>query len=285
MGTKGKKKKRKEKAKQNSDNIDPDAANMQNTEGCGTPAWMPPEIFHGEAYNSLADMWSLGLCVLSLFHEQFHAELIEIDREKVAHAKIAEWRSKLSPEKQLPLLLRRLLDTDPSLRPTAQDALLEICNFLGETETPSPEMKISCFSSPGSGSTSVSSKNAGTSKKAPSWFGSSEVEMTIKKWFDTFLLKNPMTRVAANSYFHRCVGTITEESVNVPLLSCVILAARLFEPDLPEPLDDLEYVQDWADEMETDEQELWDFDIEAYKEHEYQILTIMEYCLYVAPPI
>merc|ERR1712061_980977 len=98
------------------------------------------------------------------------------------------------------------------------------------------------------------------------------------------MLRNPMTRVGAHAYLKRCQVAPVEGANFVPPLSCVILAARLFEPEIPEPLDDLEFVPDWADEMELDEDELWDFDLEAYKEHELLILKSMGYCLYLAPP-
>eukprot|EP00811_Abedinium_folium_P000585 NODE_10536_length_1345_cov_3.642857.p1 GENE.NODE_10536_length_1345_cov_3.642857~~NODE_10536_length_1345_cov_3.642857.p1 ORF type:complete len:356 (+),score=129.91 NODE_10536_length_1345_cov_3.642857:76-1068(+) len=275
----GKKKKQKKKERRKRGQGAADLAAAQNTGRCGTPAFMPPEVFLEATYDMKADIWSAGVCLLSLFHEKFHDELVEIGRERDAHAKIAETRGKLSPEKPIPLLLRHVLEVDPANRPTARDALTNICGIMvGGMELPPPEPRIPFLANLGEASSSTKSKKK---VKERSWFGFSNEEKEIKHWFDLFELRSPMTRHAAHVYWQRCAAT----GDRVPLLSCLILAARLFEVEINEPLDDLEYMEDWADEMEIGDAAIWEFDVDVYKKVERHILRTIGYCLYVPPPL
>lgn len=193
---------------------------------------------------------------------------------------IATMRLKMSPDKPLPSLLRRLLDVDPAGRPTARDAFLEICALAGIVNPLPASTRIPFLVSSRDSGSSSSTKKSGKSGKEKSWFGYSDEEKEIKRWFDLFELWNPMTRVAALSYFLSCCSA----GNSVSLLSCVILASRLYENELNDPLDDLDYMEDWADEMSIDLDEIWDFDVDEYKQHEMCILQSTGYCLYVAPP-
>jgi len=273
-GKKEKKKKKHDKHKEL------EAAVGQNTGGIGTVGFMPPEISQDAVYGLKADIWSLGVCLLGLFHEKFHAEVLEVEREREAHAMIADMRLKMSPDKPLPSLLRRLLDVDPAGRPTARDAFLEICAIAGIIDPLPASTRIPFLVSSRDSGSSSSTKKSGKAGKEKSWFGYSDEEKEIKRWFDLFELWNPMTRVAALSYFLSCCSA----GNSVSLLSCVILASRLYENELNDPLDDLDYMEDWADEMSIDLDEIWAFDVDEYKQHEMCILQSTGYCLYVAPP-
>jgi serine/threonine protein kinase len=88
----------------------------------GTPTYTAPEVYRGEPYGPSADAWSLGVVLLELFT----SELLTVDRDKAAFAKIAEMRSKMSSSKPVPRVLVGLLTEKAGERMTCLEALKEL---------------------------------------------------------------------------------------------------------------------------------------------------------------
>lgn len=270
----GGKKKKKESKKKRQEREESVVGACGNSTNIGTPMFIPPEIFYKESYDCSADIWSLGIVLMCVYSADLHKELMKIDREKAAHAKIAEMRGKLSPEKPLPRLLRSMVEVDPEQRPSANQALCDFCGFTSPAMEPT-----ACPPSQFLAQNQENRKQTKNSKE-PAWFGFSADEKEIKKWYDTFGLVNPLTRVAAFAYLQAC----RSKSIPVPAFACVILAGRLFELEQNEPLDDLTEIQFWLQEMQINEPILWQLDLEDYMAQEKKILTAMDYSLYVPPP-
>jgi calcium/calmodulin-dependent protein kinase I len=96
------------------------------TTQCGTPGYVAPEILEGKAYDSQADMWSLGVIVYILlggyppFIEQNQRELFRKIR-KGQYEFHEEYWGQVSDEAKN--MISKLLTVSPSLRYDAKAAL------------------------------------------------------------------------------------------------------------------------------------------------------------------
>jgi len=96
------------------------------TTQCGTPGYVAPEILRGVAYDTQADIWSLGVIVYILlggyppFIEKNQKQLFNRIKRGDYEFHPQYWNSVSSGAKTL---ITRMLTTDPALRITANDAL------------------------------------------------------------------------------------------------------------------------------------------------------------------
>jgi calcium/calmodulin-dependent protein kinase I len=106
------------------------------TTQCGTPGYVAPEILEGKAYDTQADMWSLGVIVYILlggyppFIEQNQRELFRKIR-KGQYEFHEEYWGQVSDEAKN--LISKLLTVSPSQRYDAQGALSN--DWIGADDT------------------------------------------------------------------------------------------------------------------------------------------------------
>ncbi|CAD8117575.1 unnamed protein product [Paramecium sonneborni] len=106
--------------------------NLQDTEKIemwtytGTVAFSAPEIFTGEGYNQMVDMWSAGCILYSMLSGQlpFNADYLNDLIESIKEAKY-EFPEETFQEvsSQAKDLIQQLLQKDPALRPHPDEAL------------------------------------------------------------------------------------------------------------------------------------------------------------------
>ena len=94
----------------------------------------------------------------------------------------------------------------------------------------------------------------------------------MKKMYHDLEFENPKTLSAALSFAARC-GLGMNEDCDVSMEHCLIFAMKLYE----ESCYDLEDPEDLDDALDGD---LDAFDIDHYRESEFQIFQAMGYCLY-----
>lgn len=114
-GKKGGKKRRRQQKQATDESAE---AAPELTGSMGTPTYTAPEIVHGESYGVKADVWSMGVLMLELFH----GTALDADKDKHALAQIEDVKAKLS-DKPIPRLLKAMLEVDPEMRVSAEEAL------------------------------------------------------------------------------------------------------------------------------------------------------------------
>jgi serine/threonine protein kinase len=140
------------------------------TESMGTPTYTAPEIANGDAYGLKADVFSLGVVLLELFHGQG----LDAMKNKHAFAQLEEIKTKLA-DKPLPNTLRAMLELDPEVRCSAAEALAmlpnveKVCPTLPATSellipkaTPETEAAITAASTEGSRPAKRAKRDANT---------------------------------------------------------------------------------------------------------------------------
>jgi serine/threonine protein kinase len=85
----------------------------------GTPTYRAPEVIHEQPYGLKSDLWSVGVVLLELLR----GECLEVFKDKGALTLVKESLEKLPEGQPYPSLLRGLLESDPSRRWTAEQAL------------------------------------------------------------------------------------------------------------------------------------------------------------------
>ena len=118
---------RKNKRKACDDAADDEQQPPALTCGMGTPTYTAPEIVNGEAYGVKADVFSLGVVLLELFH----GEALDAWKNKHALKQLEEIKAKLS-DKPLPSLLKAMLEVDPEQRVSAEEALQRLAASAGK---------------------------------------------------------------------------------------------------------------------------------------------------------
>ena len=94
---------------------------------CGTPGYVAPEILHGVAYGTMADMWSLGVITYILlggyppFIEQNQRELFKKIKRGQYEFHVEYWGTISKGAKDL---IAGMLTVDPSKRLTADQCLM-----------------------------------------------------------------------------------------------------------------------------------------------------------------
>jgi len=263
-----KEKKQKKAGKKQAKQDAGEADGARHSQGVGTPLYMAPEVIGTAEYNNSADMWSMGIVLMEVFDAEFCTKFGECEKEKTAHALIAETVSRLGT-KPIPTILRGTLEVDPAVRMSARTALTALRAATSKSPSDSSsaeEFREICLAS------SVSEAS------------SSLPEDVVKKldFWTKFLQCSVRTRNYAAWYMTRSESTAEQP------IHALILAGRLHEND-PEgtPFYDIEELYEWAfddEEFDDDEniQELQEFEasLEAYPDAELRILRDLNYQLY-----
>ena len=94
------------------------AAAPSTRAGVGTPCYMPPELFRGEAYDTKADVWALGCVLVELLTRRraFNAPNLNSLSVKVLRGDYGPLPPGCSAQTQE--LVRSLLSVQPASRPS-----------------------------------------------------------------------------------------------------------------------------------------------------------------------
>eukprot|EP00928_Gymnodinium_smaydae_P042484 TRINITY_DN285_c1_g1_i1.p1 TRINITY_DN285_c1_g1~~TRINITY_DN285_c1_g1_i1.p1 ORF type:complete len:594 (+),score=102.98 TRINITY_DN285_c1_g1_i1:54-1835(+) len=236
----------------------------RHSQGVGTPLYMAPEVWKNEDYDNSADIWSTGVVLLEVFDSEFCAKFALCEKEKGAHALISETVSRLGA-KPIPAILRGLLETAPSARLSAQEALQKLEATLPEGVKDSlPVLPEPVSLRP------LAARAAGDGFDVPA-----DVSAEVKKWCDFFRC-SPCVAMYAQAYVAR------SPLASARPLHAVVLSGRLHESD-PEaaPLFDLGEIEEWAWQDEENEEMLEQLgELADYMESEQEILKEIDYWLY-----
>ena len=193
-----------------------------------------------EPYGLPSDIYSLGVVFVEMFQG-----VMRFDRDKAALAYIQEVRGKMSDAKPLPALLRAMLHSDPTQRPTARAAL---------DSDAFKKFKIDESQFQVVHKKRLRPEDDALGKKKAAKKGRDDFE----KVYNAFEFSNPLTIQAARTY---------AEKTSIRPEYCMVLASRMYEEDL--------VAMSYACER-------WpSFHPEIYRVAELAIFSAMDYCLYI----
>ena len=166
---------------------------------CGTAGYMAPEVYRCKPYDCSADLWSLGVILLELFHGELNC-----DRDKAAFQKIKALKSEL-PDKPMYKIIRSLLNENPKDRLTAKQ-ILELDLFkrfeqLRNVNIEQPKIE------------KVKSLN----------------NKIVRKLCNSLEIVNPNIKRIAEIYYINSFPSDENEQMN--WLHCVIAASKLYEKE------------------------------------------------------
>ena len=249
----------------------------------GTAKYIAPEVYRSEEYGVKADIWSAGVVLLEMFTDQ----VLACERDKAAYVLIEELKSKMPPAKPMTSVLRAMLHTEATHRPTAAEVL--VMDPLGAkfgTEALEFERAICAVGEAGvkaSADGSPEKKKGGKrqrgqqSKIKSAKRPGSDIAANVHKAWDTLECVHHSTRDAAACYAEAVRAT----GVMVPAEHCVLLAMKLYETERHNLTDEVEEASDSEDEEEelTICDFLPSFELQSYIESEKLIFKAMDYCL------
>ncbi|CAD5206420.1 unnamed protein product [Bursaphelenchus okinawaensis] len=92
----------------------------------GTPYYLSPEMCEGKTYNEKSDVWALGCCLyeMTCLQKPFDGSSLPALVNKIVHADYEQVKGPYSSD--LKLLIREMLNTNPSQRPSATDVLKSV---------------------------------------------------------------------------------------------------------------------------------------------------------------
>jgi calcium/calmodulin-dependent protein kinase I len=97
------------------------AGNAKLSYGCGTPGYMSPELLTGQGYTEKTDMWSLGVTLFRLLVGEMPFYPDEVPDQEKVNELLAGLGAGI--QRDAVHFLAKLLNTDPTLRLSAQEAL------------------------------------------------------------------------------------------------------------------------------------------------------------------
>jgi serine/threonine protein kinase len=257
-----------------------------HTASIGTPTYRAPEVVNQQPYGLASDMWSVGVILLELLQ----GKLLEAHKDSVALKLIEEALQKLPADQPFPNLIRGLLETDPTKRWTAQQALespvftkfpfplhertfakinlKEALPIEGQEDEDNQENSAGSTNNNGG-----KNKGGGKNKKNKVDPVLAKRFQTIQKVCDSMEWTHPLTAQAALSYSIQMsqLEDVDDIKESQALLDCCVLAHKFFEKDLVD-LTELE--------EETTSGFFKDWETEQYADNEGTIFMMMDFCLY-----
>lgn len=156
-------------------------------------------------------------------------------------------------------MIRKLLNSDPDSRASAREALSSDVFSKNGLEVPPVRLIDKVSTAIGNDVIEYDDK----------------LKRQMKTMYRDLEFENPKTLSAALSFATRC-GVETKEDCEVSMEHCLILAMKMYETSCY----DLEDPEDLDEALDGD---LDAFDIEHYRDSEFQIFKAMDYCLYDFP--
>jgi serine/threonine protein kinase len=211
----------------------------------GTEVFKAPEIYNGEQYDKKSDVYSLGVVFIEMFNG-----ILKIEKDKHSLIYMENILKKLS-NKPLPNLLKRMLDSNPSTRISAEDALN--VPLFEKFKKPKIEKILN---------KSLNVRNP--SKRDISKKQKKKLDIVLKddvhkKWV-VLKYKNPLTKTATRYYIEKTKNEI-------PLIYCLLLAGKLYETELLSITDIIDILPE--------------FNHDEYVECEKKIFKMCDFCLFV----
>ena len=258
-----------------------------HTASIGTPTYRAPEVVDEKPYGLPSDLWSVGVVLL----EMLQGKCFESFKDKGALKEIAQCLDSL-PDAPFPTLLRGLLETDPSKRWTARQALscdlFAKFNLSEEPESKSfhrislsdalpiegDESEDDCSIGKENHRNSRESKDSSTKKKKKVDPVVSKRTKFVQKVCDWMEWENPMTTKAAMLYIsqmNEITGNVDDLNASNTMLDCLVLAHKFFERHLS-GTSDLDTLYEKFGQG--------GFDADEYAGNENTIFEMMDFCLY-----
>jgi len=267
-----------------------DVAGDTHTPSAGTPTYRAPEVINLEPYGLKSDCWSVGVVLLELLSGQS----LQVEKDGQAVRLVRDMVTKL-PDQPFANLVRGLLEVNPEQRLSAEDALQsKVFDKFGLSVTDETrkivdlghafeEDYVDCLDEGGDGSntrlstiTNVSNKKGGGSTKT----GKIDPKLVrrqkqIDKVCHALNCAHPLTPHAALTYATHMLEldeTIFDgpgKTESQGLLDCVVLAAKMFEENVPD-----------CQELDECENGLFgEWTLEEFIDSETTIWMLMDYCL------
>lgn len=257
-----------------------------HTPSIGTPTYRAPEVANGEGYSFPSDLWSMGVCLLELLR----GRELEVHKDKGALALIRDCLKDLPKDQPFPNLIRGLLETDPSERLTARQALdSPVFQKYGLQIDPKTFTRINIHTAlplenqddrDASVRIEEQKENATPAKgnkKRSTKERKKRADPVLSKRFHRITKicramewDNPLTAQAALTYSMQMSELCDlDDPDDQGLLDCIVLAQKFFEPALT----DLSDLNESYAAFEN-------WDPEEFADNEGTLFMMMDFCLY-----
>lgn len=245
-----------------------------HTGNVGTAKYIAPEVYRGERYGTVADVYSAGVVLL----EVFCGALVDADRDKAAFPRVAAAAAALEDARPATAVVRAALAADPENRPSAY-ALLGRGPLKARFGDPPRYARALAFApEPGAPPPDAPGKKARGKKRRkkappPKKAGpkAGRAAAAGRAW-DALECANPLSLAAAAAYAEKCGAADPSH--------CALLAAKVYEADFCVDLEDEEGEPDSDGDVDRVISDyLPGFDLGAYAASELAILAAMDFCL------
>ena len=261
-----------------------DESGETHTPSAGTPTYRAPEVISLAPYGLKSDCWSVGVVLLELLT----GHTLKVEKDGQAVRLVEDMMGKL-PDQPFANLVRGLLEVDPAKRLSAEEALQSkvFAKFgLAVAEETLKIVELGAafdedYSEYGdddgrlSTITNVSDKKGGKGSKVKIDPKLARRQKQIDKICNDLNCSHPLTRQAALTYATHMLEldeTIFDgpgKAESQGLLDCAVLAAKMFEEEVPD-----------TDELDEREDGLFaEWMVEEFRDTETTVWMLMDYCL------
>ena len=251
----------------------------RHTGEIGTLMYNSPEVLNQQPYGKPADMWSVGVILLELL---LGSSLPSANKPKQVLAAIQAALERLPSEQPFPELVRGLLQTDPTQRLSARQAVEH--ELFAKFHLPVPPVQhvsvaqalpydVMPEEEENAPPTTNSHHHQQQQQKKLQQQRRKRRLVTIDRFCSKLGSQNPMTRLSALEYsqqFEQLEDNMDNCIASQSLLDCVVLAHRFWEVDALDLHELPDVFPNW--------------DLETYVDNEATLFMIMDYCLYPRRP-